>query len=404
MSQPAFRHQELRYMPLKLKGILARANLSQADLVERMPVGLRGKTARPTVSRILNWDEWPVHIDRQQIVEVTEAMLRAANVSEADIAQAWQPDEPGVRFAHPSPTHKPTLQDGDEPMIHRKESLSEQAKKQWRLFRDPFSDDINAPEDVFLSQDQLYVREAMYGAAQYGRFIAIVGESGSGKTTLRREMIDRIRRERLSIQVIQPRTIDKNTLTAGAICDALVLDIQPHAKLKRTLEAKAREVERLLTESSRGGYSHVLVIEEAHDLSVPTLKFLKRFWELEDGLKKLLAIVLIGQPEMRHRLSEKNYEVREVVRRCELVELMPLDSKLEEYLTHKFKRAGAEYNKIFQPGSADAMLAKLIQKVGKDEYISLAYPLEINNLTTRALNTAASIGEMTVGADLIKEL
>lgn len=403
MSQPAFRHQELRYMPLKLKGILARANLSQADLVKRMPVGLRGKTARPTVSRILNWDEWPVHIDRQQIVEVTEAMLRAAHVSEADIAQAWQPDDPGARFAHPRNTHKPTLHDGDEPMIHRKESLSEQAKKHWRLFRDPFTDEVNEPDDVFLADDQRYVREAMYSAARHGRFVAVVGESGSGKTTLRRDMIDRIQRERLPIQVIQPQTIDKYTLTAGAICDAIVLDIQPHAKLKRTLEAKAREVKRLLTDSSRGGYSHVLMIEEAHDLSVPTLKFLKRFWELEDGFKKLLAIILIGQPEMKHRLSEQNYEVREVVRRCELVELMPLDSRLEEYLTHKFQRAGAEYNKIFQSGAADAMLAKLIQKAGKD-YVSMAYPLEVNNLTTCALNAAASIGASTVGADLIKEL
>lgn len=289
-------------------------------------------------------------------------------------------------------------------MIHRKESLSEQAKKHWRLFRDPFSDDINAPEDVFLSYDQLYVREAMYGAAQYGRFVAIVGESGSGKTTLRREMIDRIRRERLPIQVIQPQTIDKYTLTAGAICDAIVLDIQPHAKLKRTLEAKAREVKRLLTESSRGGYSHVLVIEEAHDLSVPTLKFLKRFWELEDGLKKLLAIILIGQPEMKDRLSEQNYAVREVVRRCELVDLMPLDSKIEEYLTHKFQRAGADYNKIFQSGAANAILAKLTQKVGKDEYISMAYPLEVNNITIRALNDAASIVASTVNADLIREI
>lgn len=404
MSHAAFRHQELNYMPLKLKAILARANLSQADLVKRMPLGLRGKTARPTVSRILNWNEWPVHLDRQEIVEAAESLLREAHVSEADIAHAWQPDEPGARFAHPRNTQKPHLQDGEDPMIHRKEALTDHAKKHWRLFRDPFSDDINAPEDVFLSYDQLYVREAMYGAAQYGRFVAIVGESGSGKTTLRREMIDRIRRERLPIQVIQPRTIDKNTLTAGAICDALVLDIQPHAKLKRMLEAKAREVERLLTESSRGGYSHVLVIEEAHDLSVPTLKFLKRFWELEDGLKKLLAIILIGQPEMKNRLDERNYEVREVVRRCELVELMPLDSKMEDYLTHKLRRAGAEYGKIFGAGAADAMLSKLTQKVGKDDYISMAYPLEVNNLTTNALNTAASIGEKAITAELIKEL
>ncbi|GBL46242.1 Eha [Sulfuriferula multivorans] len=402
MSQPAFRHQELEYMPLKLKSIMARANLSQHDLVKRMPAGLRGPTCRPTVSRILNWDEWPVNIDRDSIVEAVEALLREAHVSEADIAQAWQPDSPEVRYLHPKFKSKPPL--GDDPMIHRKEALTEQARKHWRLFKDPFTDDINAPEDVFLADDQRYVREVMYSAARHGRFVAIVGESGSGKTTLRRDMIDRIRRERLPIQVIQPRTIDKNTLTAGAICDAIVLDMQPHAKLRRTLEGKAREVERLLTESSQGGYSHVLMIEESHDLSVSTLKFLKRFWELEDGFKKLLAIILIGQPEMKNRLDERNFEVREVVRRCELVELLPLDGKLEEYLTHKLQRAGVDYAKVFAPGAADAALAKLIQKVGKHDYVSMAYPLEVNNLTTRALNAAAAIGATSIDADLIKEL
>jgi type II secretory pathway predicted ATPase ExeA len=45
--------------------------------------------------------------------------------------------------------------------------------------------------------------------------------------------------------------------------------------------------EKILTNSSRAGYSHVLMIEEAHDLAVTTLKYLKRFWELEDGYKKL---------------------------------------------------------------------------------------------------------------------
>ena len=45
------------------------------------------------------------------------------------------------------------------------------------------------------------------------------------------------------------------------------------------------------------------------------LKFLKRFWELEDGFKKLLSILLIGQPELKNKLDERqHYEAREVIR------------------------------------------------------------------------------------------
>jgi hypothetical protein len=42
-------------------------------------------------------------------------------------------------------------------------------------------------------------------------------------------------------------------------------------------------VKEILTGSANAGNSHVLVIEEAHDLNVQTLKYLKRFWEMEHG-------------------------------------------------------------------------------------------------------------------------
>ncbi|MFP4733744.1 AAA family ATPase, partial [Pasteurella multocida] len=85
------------------------------------------------------------------------------------------------------------------------------------------------------------------------------------------------------------------------------------------------QLHRVLKDSARAGNQHVLIIEEAHSLPVPTLKHLKRFFELEDGFKKLLSIVLVGQPELKLKLSERNFEVREVVQRCEIVTLEPLD-------------------------------------------------------------------------------
>ena len=137
-----------------------------------------------------------------------------------------------------------------------------------------------------------------------GETLAIAGESGSGKTTIRRYAMDRIQSEGQKIKIIAPRSIDKARLTTSAICDAIIQDCSAE-KPKRTLEAKSRQVEKILTNSSRAGYNHVLMIEEAHDLSIPTLKYLKRFWELEDGFKKLLAIVLIGQTEMKAKLEDR---------------------------------------------------------------------------------------------------
>ncbi|HBU7864623.1 TPA: AAA family ATPase, partial [Escherichia coli] len=114
----------------------------------------------------------------------------------------------------------------------------------------------------------------------------------------------------------------------AAIAEAIISTIAPLESIKRSQDARFRQLHRVLKDSSQAGFSHVLVIEEAHSLPIPTLKHLKRFFELESGFKKLLSIVLIGQPELADKLSERNMEVREVVQRCEVVELLPLDNSL----------------------------------------------------------------------------
>jgi len=283
--------------------------------------------------------------------------------------------------------------------------LSQRAKKHFALFRDPFIDDVQSADDVFLSKEQRYIREAMFSTAKHGGFLAVIGESGSGKTTLRRDLIDRIEREGQNIVPIQPRTIDKGRLVAGLICEAIIHDLSQQ-KPRRSLEGKARQVEEILTGSSRAGNSHVLLIEEAHDLSINTLKYLKRFWELEDGFKKLLAIILIGQPELKRKLDERqNYEAREVIRRCEIAELQPLNGDLEDYLALKFKRIGKDPAELFADDAYDAMRERLrLQRRGSSEFVSMLYPLIVNNLSIKALNLCAEIGAEKVDAEVIKEI
>ena len=140
-----------------------------------------------------------------------------------------------------------------------------------------------------------------------------------------------------------------------------------------------------------------------------TLKHLKRFFELEDGFKKLLSIILIGQTELRMKLSEQNAEVREVVQRIEIVELPALDNHLAEYLDFKFRRVGLQLDQVMDAGAIDALRDKLsISKRGarpnERQLHSLLYPLAIANVTTAAINLAASIGAPQVTAEIIKEV
>ncbi|MCU7846691.1 MAG: AAA family ATPase [Candidatus Thiodiazotropha sp. (ex Lucinoma kastoroae)] len=281
--------------------------------------------------------------------------------------------------------------------------LSQQAKRHFKLFQDPFLDDVLGPEDVFLDSEQRYIREVMYQAAIRSGFLAIIGESGAGKTTLRKDLVERIELEQSPIVLIQPRIIDKGRLTAGAICDAIIQDVSMELP-KRTLEDKARQIETLLSGSSRAGNSHVLIIEEAHDLNVSTLKYLKRFWELEDGFRSLMGIILIGQPELKYRLDERtNWDAREVIRRCEVAELKPLDDSLEGYLDLKFKRLGKPMSDILEEDVADALRERLIlRRHGSSKMVSMLYPLVVNNAVRKAMNLAAEIGQLKVSAEIVR--
>jgi type II secretory pathway predicted ATPase ExeA len=284
--------------------------------------------------------------------------------------------------------------------------LNLNTRKIFGLFKDPFTDDVTTADDVFLNDASRFATEYLFQTAKVGGMLALIGESGSGKSTIRRLAIDRWQLEGQKVRIISPRIIDKGRLTAALICDAIIADCSTE-KPRRTLEAKARQVEHILTNSSRSGFSHILMIEEAHDLSIQTLKYLKRFWELEDGFKKLLAIVLIGQVEMKAKLDEsKNWEAREIIRRMEILELEPLADgrEIAAYLDLKFRRLNKERDAVFTDDACAALAVKLQRQTRNGIAYSVAYPLLINNWARRAMNLAAGMKVKLVDADVVNSL
>ena len=299
----------------------------------------------------------------------------------------------------------------EEPMLLRNENLTPLARKHFGLPRSPFVDDINGRDDVLLTQHGRYVRAAMMDAATNHGFVAIIGQSGSGKSTLREELAERIREERKPIVLIQPYVQGMEAsetrgkpLRSGHIAEAIVDALAPGVSLKSSPQARYKQVHELLKASRAAGYTHLLLIEEAHRLPIPTLKHLKNFLELKDGLRRLMGVCLIGQNELFNLLSERNPEVREIVQRCEQVVMEPLDNDVEAYLQLKFERAGLKLADVFEPDALDAIRARLIQTTAghrTNEVVSICYPQVVNNLVCRALNAAAAVGYPKVDAQVI---
>ena len=309
----------------------------------------------------------------------------------------------------PTPTHIET--EKEDTMLLQNHVLEIETLDHFKLDRNPFVDDINTRADVFASAGNRRVRAAMLNAATGHGFIAVVGESGSGKTTLRKELEERIRLERLPIRIIKPFIVAMEptdtkgkAMKSGAIADAIARTLAPGVVLKSNPDSRFAQVQAMLEASAADGYSNLIVIEEAHRMPQATLRHLKGFMELDDGMRRVLGVCLIGQPELKDLLGAQNREIREIVQRCNLVDLQPMRDDLEGYVAHKFERAGVKVGTVLAADACRAIAAKLMHKPRNgtaQDVRNVCYPLMVNNLLCRAMNAAAEQKWQLVDADVI---
>jgi type II secretory pathway predicted ATPase ExeA len=167
-------------------------------------------------------------------------------------------------------------------------------------------------------------------------------------------------------------------------------------------EKRSRQVYRMLEESTTSGRSHLLIIEEAHALPVPTLNHLKRLHEkMRMGRRPMLGILLLGHPELEKKLSR--YDVREVMQRTEIARLRPLEADLGAYLQVRVQRVGRKLEELITPDGVDELRSRMTVNAGdRSGFKSLLYPLNVNNWMIAALNTAAELGAPRVDRDVIR--
>ena len=380
---------------MSIKELLSDCAPSRRKLAEEIGI------SPAALSQLLNHGTLP----KRRWPEIREAMLSLAAArgkAESDMEAALKELEQQPASASEEKAEQ------EEPMILRKQTLTMQARQTFGLVRNPFADPETSA-DVFLSPDIRFARETLYQAATGSGFLALVGESGSGKSTLKDELITRINDENLPVIIIEPYTLamaanesQGKPLRSSHIAEAIISTVQPGAKIPSSPEMRFRRLHEILKASHTAGMRHCLIIEEAHDLHRHTLKSLKRFHELKDGLARLLSIILIGQTELEKKLRVTDASVREVVQRCDVVHLSAIADP-GAYLRHRFERAGADFNAAFSPDGIEEIRANLtVSPDSRGDGVYMGYPLMIANLATAALNLAASVGEKQVTADVVR--
>lgn len=307
-------------------------------------------------------------------------------------------------------TPEPTETTKDETMVMQFEELTEEAQEHFGLVRTPFLDDVLCDDDFFQSATVRKLKAALYDCAVNQRFMALVGESGAGKTTLVEDLEESFRGHSAhQVVFIRPHMLATEesdakgkTLKSQHLSGAIARALGVTKGLPSEQDARFDAVLQLLRQSAATGRKHLMVLEEAHCLPLATIKHLKR-WREEGKAgrgQSLLGILLVGQSELRDRMSVSNKDVREVGARCEMKELHPFmsASEVQAYLELKVRRVGGEPAQVFAPDAFAAALARLqvMVKVSEGKKVvelpkSICYPLALNNLTSRALSHAASL-------------
>lgn len=413
--------EQLPPVPLRLKLVSERLHLGVRTLASAAGIG------STPMHRLLNNSKWPVRSKRKTIEDGIRAALIDAGAKPSELSHVFESVVPACKpgqakkgatakeatdAAAYSPTPSNQDQENDD-MLLAKQALSHEARRAFELLTNPFDGEVSSADEMFQNTEFRYCREACWQATLHGRFVAVVGESGAGKTTLLGDLRERIESERRQVVIVTPSVLgmadnDKagKTLKSSGIMDAIIYTLDPLETPKRTMEAKTRQLQRMLEDSAKAGNVHLLVIEEAHAMPTVTLNHLKRLHELRMGRRPLMGILLLAHPELRAKLNPKRHDVREVSQRCEMVELMPLDSDLKGYLQTRLKRVGKTVSDLMDDAAVEAVRARLTvsdsrRAAEKGPSLSLVYPLAVNNFMTAALNEAASLGVPRLTRDVV---
>ncbi len=255
------------------------------------------------------------------------------------------------------------------------------------LKREPFS---IAPDPHYLFMSERH-REALahllYGLGGGGGFVLLTGEIGTGKTTLCRLFLGQIPADCNVAYIFNPKLTVMELLQS--VCEEFHVAV-PASTHAPTVKDYLDPLNAFLLESHAAGRNNVLIIDEAQNLSAEVLEQLRLLTNLETSERKLLQIVLIGQPELRVMLARPELEqlAQRVIARYHLDALTPTET--EQYIRHRLDVAGLERPFPFEN--------KALRHVHK---LSRGVPRRINLLCDRALlgayaNSRASVDAKTV--------
>ncbi len=259
------------------------------------------------------------------------------------------------------------------------------------LEAEPFS---ISPDPRFLYMSERH-REALahllYGVEGGGGFVLLTGEIGAGKTTLCRWFMEQVPERCQLAYVFNPVLTVLELLQT--VCDEFHIEVKarnPDGSL--TVKDHVDALNQFLLAAHAQDRVCLLIIDEAQHLSMQVLEQLRLLTNLETTQRKLLQIMLIGQPELRGILAQPQLEQlsQRVIARYHLEALSETETR--SYLRQRLRVAGAHGPHLFSSSAVRRLHA-----------LAGGVPRRINLIADRALLGAFAKGKRVVNAVVVEQ-
>ncbi|HVN79518.1 MAG TPA: AAA family ATPase [Terriglobia bacterium] len=243
------------------------------------------------------------------------------------------------------------------------------------------------PAFLFMSRTHREALASLYYSIEAGcGFAALIAAPGMGKTTLLFQLLERLRGSHRTAFLFQTQCNSREFL------GYLLTDLgQPPTNQDVVL--MHRQLSDLLVAQARDGKRFVVFIDEGQNLEEEVLETLRLLSDFETPRRKLIQIILAGQPQLAVKLSRRS--LQQLRQRISTVARLSVFSVKEthRYIAHRLKVAGYEGPPLFTE-AAYSLIAKK----------SRGIPRLINTLCFNALSLGFADGQKTIDGTLIKQV
>ena len=231
-----------------------------------------------------------------------------------------------------------------------------------------------------------------YGIRGHKGVVVVTGEVGTGKTLMLRCLLQLFKES----NEIAYAYLFNCRLSPIEFLHYTASDFGLKVHENQSKSALLLELSRYVTSRGLQGLTTVLVVDEAHNLSMELLEEIRLLSNLETNDDKLLQIVLVGQPELDLKLD--SFELRPLKQRIALrAHLNALDEQdTARYVVERLTIAGAGANaeSLFQPEAVKAIhrysrgFPRLINTISENALIT-GYALQVRNITPESIQGVA---------------